>query len=75
MYRTALPYTNGTYMVVVQPTDLDAFEANLSPETVNGVFAWFADDGIHLSLPKWSARASHVFATRAPSTDTFRPAN
>jgi serpin B len=52
-----LPYGGGALsMVVVQPNDLSSFEANLDAETLDGVFSSITDGGIHLSLPKWSAR-------------------
>ncbi len=52
-----LPYGGGALsMVVVQPTDLATFEANLNTHTLNDVFDSITDGGIHLSLPKWSAR-------------------
>lgn len=52
-----LPYGGGALsMVVVMPTDLAEFEANLTPETLDGVFDSITDGGIHLTLPKWSAR-------------------
>ncbi len=52
-----LPYGGGALsMVVVMPNDLAAFEGNLTTESLNGVFDSITDGGIHLSLPKWSAR-------------------
>lgn len=52
-----LPYGGGALsMVVVMPNDLAEFEANLTTESLTGVFDSIADGGIHLSLPKWSAR-------------------
>lgn len=52
-----LPYGGGALsMVVVMPTDLAAFEANLNTESLDDVFDSITDGGIHLSLPKWSAR-------------------
>ncbi len=52
-----LPYGGGALsMVVVQPNDLAAFEANLNTDTLDSVFDSITDGGIHLSLPKWSAR-------------------
>ncbi len=52
-----LPYGGGALsMVVVMPDDLAEFEANLTTESLTGVFDSITDGGIHLSLPKWSAR-------------------
>ena len=52
-----LPYGGGALsMVVVMPSDLAEFEANLTTESLTGVFDSITDGGIHLSLPKWSAR-------------------
>ena len=52
-----LPYGGGALsMVVVMPNDLAEFEANLTTESLTGVFDSITDGGIHLSLPKWSAR-------------------
>jgi serpin B len=52
-----LPYGGGALsMVVIVPTDLAAFEAGLSTETLRTVLAAIADGGIHLTMPKWSAR-------------------
>jgi serpin B len=43
-------------MVVIVPKDLTAFEASLTAESLDGVIDEIQDGGIHLSLPKWSAR-------------------
>ena len=52
-----LPYGGGALsMLVVMPTDLATFEANLTVESLTGVFDSITDGGIHLSIPKWSAR-------------------
>lgn len=52
-----LPYGGGALsMVVVMPNDLAEFEANLTTDSLTGVFDSITDGGIHLSLPKWSAR-------------------
>lgn len=52
-----LPYGGGALsMVVVMPNDLAAFEANLTTESLSRVLGSITDGGIHLSLPKWSAR-------------------
>jgi serpin B len=55
-----LPYGGGALsMVVIAPTDLAAFEAELTADSLTGVIDRIQDGGIHLSLPKWSAR-THV---------------
>lgn len=52
-----LPYGGGALsMVVIMPTDLAGFEANLTTESLDAVISSIADGGIHLSLPKWSTR-------------------
>jgi serpin B len=55
-----LPYGGGALsMVVIVPTDLAAFESRLTTELLTGVIDQIRDGGIHLSLPKWTAR-THV---------------
>jgi serpin B len=55
-----LPYGGGTLsMVVIAPTDLAAFEAELTTESLAAVIDQIQEGGIHLSLPKWTAR-THV---------------
>ena len=55
-----LPYGGGALsMVVIAPTDLTAFEAGLTTDSLAAVIDQIRDGGIHLSLPKWSAR-THV---------------
>jgi serpin B len=55
-----LPYGGGALsMVVIAPTDLAAFEAGLTIDSLAAVIDQIRDGGIHLSLPKWSAR-THV---------------
>jgi serpin B len=55
-----LPYGDGALsMVVIVPNDLAAFEADLSSEGLAEVVDEIRDGGIHLSMPKWSAR-THV---------------
>lgn len=50
-----LPYGKGDLsMVVILPDDLDAFVRELSPESLEGVFGSITEQGIHLSLPKFS---------------------
>ncbi len=52
-----LPYGGGALsMVVIAPTDLAAFEAELTTESLAAVIGQIKDGGIHLSLPKWTAR-------------------
>jgi serpin B len=52
-----LPYGGGALsMVVIMPNDLAEFEASLTTESLDAVFDSITDGGIHLSLPKWSAR-------------------
>jgi serpin B len=52
-----LPYGGGALsMVVIAPTDLEAFEAGLTAESLASLMEQIQDGGIHLSLPKWSAR-------------------
>ena len=52
-----LPYGGGALsMVVIVPTDLATFEAALTPESLESVIGTIDDGGIHLSLPRWSAR-------------------
>lgn len=55
-----LPYGGGALsMVVIVPTDLAAFEADLTTESLATVIDQIQDGGIHLSMPKWTAR-THV---------------
>jgi serpin B len=55
-----LPYGGGALsMVVIVPTDLEVFEAGLSALSLDGVIDEIEDSGIHLSLPKWTAR-THI---------------
>ncbi len=52
-----LPYGGGALsMIVIMPSDLAQFEASLTTESLNEVFDSITDGGIHLSIPKWSAR-------------------
>ena len=63
-----LPYGGGALsMVVIAPTDLTAFEAELTTESLAGVIDQIKDGGIHLSLPKWAAR-THVQMNSTLST-------
>ncbi len=55
-----LPYGGGALsMVVIVPNDLADFRADLTTESLDAVIASIVDGGIHLSLPKWTAR-THV---------------
>jgi serpin B len=55
-----LPYGGGALsMVIIVPNDLAAYEAALTPESLAATIASIEDGGIHLSLPKWTAR-THV---------------
>lgn len=52
-----LPYGGGALsMVVIVPSDLAGFEANLTPDSLQAAIDTIHEGGIHLSLPKWSAR-------------------
>ncbi len=52
-----LPYGGGALsMIVIMPNDLAEFEASLTTDSLNQVFDSITDGGIHLSIPKWSAR-------------------
>ena len=52
-----LPYGGGALsMVIVVPTDLAAFEAEMTSESLAQVIASVDDGGIHLRVPKWSDR-------------------
>ena len=55
-----LPYGGGALsMVVIVPNDLAAFEAALTQESLTATIASIEDGGIHLSLPRWTAR-THI---------------
>ncbi len=52
-----LPYGGGALsMVVIVPNDFDDFESTLTADVVDEVVESISDGGIHLSMPKWSAR-------------------
>jgi len=52
-----LPYGGGALsMVVIVPSELATFEATLTPESLDAVIETIDDGGIHLSLPRWTAR-------------------
>lgn len=52
-----LPYGGGALsMVIIVPTDLAAFEADLTAESLQAVIDSIQDGGIHLTMPKWAAR-------------------
>jgi serpin B len=55
-----LPYGGGALsMVVILPDDLDAFESRLSADALAQILDSIEDGGIHLSMPKWTAR-THI---------------
>jgi serpin B len=55
-----LPYGDGALsMVVIVPNDLEAFEAELSTAALDDIVGAIEDGGIHLTMPKWSAR-THI---------------
>lgn len=50
-----IPYGKGDLsMVVIMPDDLDAFVRDVDPESLNRIFGAISEQGIHLSLPKFS---------------------
>jgi serpin B len=50
-----LPYGKGDLsMVVILPEDLEAFERDLDPDRLDRIFDSISEQGIHLSLPKFS---------------------
>jgi serpin B len=52
-----LPYGGGALsMVVIVPKDLAAFEATLDVASLMRVVSSIKEGGIHLSMPKWTAR-------------------
>ena len=52
-----IPYGDGALsMVVIVPNDLEEFEANLTASELQEVIDGIRDGGIHLSIPKWTAR-------------------
>lgn len=57
-YRAVeLPYGGGALsMVIIVPDDLASFEATLSAESLVAAIDGLQDGGIHLTMPKWSAR-------------------
>jgi len=62
-----LPYGKGDLsMVVILPTDLDAFVRDVDPERLQGIFDAISEQGIHLSLPKFS------FSTKVPLDETLQ---
>ncbi len=55
-----LPYAGGALsMVVIEPTDLGAFEADLTAEKLDTVTNSLTEGGIHLTIPRFSDR-THV---------------
>jgi serine protease inhibitor len=54
-----LPYAGGNLaMVVVQPDDLAAFEAELSAPVLDEITAGLIEEGIHLTMPIWSTETT-----------------
>ena len=52
-----IPYGDGALsMVVIVPEDFESFETNLTTEKLREVTDAISEGGIHLSLPKWTAR-------------------
>jgi len=52
-----LPYGGGALsMVIIVPADLASFEETLSPESLGAAIDGLREGGIHLTVPKWSAR-------------------
>lgn len=52
-----LPYGGGALsMTVIVPDDLERFEAEMSADSLLGIIGGTREGGIHLSLPKWTAR-------------------
>ncbi len=52
-----LPYGGGALsMVIIVPTDLEAFEADLSVDALDAVLGSITDGGVHLTMPRWSTR-------------------
>lgn len=52
-----LPYKGGNLsLVVVEPTDLAAFEADLSAGKLGDITDALRESGIHLAMPIWSTR-------------------
>jgi len=62
-----LPYGGGALsMVIIVPDDLATFEASLTPQTLASAIASIHEGGIHLSMPKWTAR-THLTLNRTLS--------
>jgi serpin B len=54
-WAVELPYGNGDLsMVAILPDDIDTFIADASPERLERIFGAISEQGIHLSLPKFS---------------------
>jgi serpin B len=55
-----LPYGAGDLsMVVILPADMEAFAGDITAERLESIFEAISEDGIHLSLPKFTFK-SHV---------------
>jgi serpin B len=54
-----LPYVGGNLsLVVIQPADLAAFEANLTAQRLKEITDGLAESGIHLTMPIWSTKTN-----------------
>lgn len=52
-----IPYAGGALsMVAIVPDDLGEFESQLTPEGLDGIVRSISAGGVHLQIPKWSAR-------------------
>jgi serpin B len=52
-----LPYAGGTFsMVIIVPTDFERFQRDLSAQKIDQVTDSIQEQGIHLTMPKWSSR-------------------
>ena len=62
-----LPYGKGDLsMVVIVPEDLDAFVSEIDPDGLQRIFDAIREQGIHLSLPKFS------FSSKVPLDETLQ---
>jgi len=72
-----LPYDGGNVsMLVLLPEDLDAFEQNLSPETLDATLGALETQNVHLRLPKFEFTLSLPLGSTLESMgmhDAFSP--
>jgi serpin B len=72
-----LPYAGDALaMTVIVPDDLAAFEAELSPELLEGIVAELGGDKVELSMPKFSTETSVSLNTALAElgmADAFEP--